>query len=107
MKKRNTFDRVNPLYEGRELALSAFKSGIFPLKRLHGKGLKILTPEQMLQRLYSSIASIALAQVKAGNTSENLLNEILEIKYSLYRAYNEFRKVIKQNIYYTYDICEF
>ena len=36
-----------------------------------GKGLKILTPKQMLERL-----SIALAQVKAGNNSENVLNEI-------------------------------
>ena len=43
--------------------------------------LKILTPKQMLQRL-----PIALAQVKAGNTSENLLNEIRQIIYSLYRA---------------------
>ena len=34
-----------------------------------GKGLKILTPKQMLQRL-----PIALAQVRAGNSSENLLN---------------------------------
>ena len=34
-----------------------------------GKGLKILTPKQMLQRL-----PIALAQVKAGNNSESLLN---------------------------------
>ena len=34
-----------------------------------GKGLKILTPKQLLQRL-----TIALAQVKAGNNSENLLN---------------------------------
>ena len=32
----------------------------------HGEGLKILTPKQMLQRF-----PIALAQVKAGNTSEN------------------------------------
>ena len=32
----------------------------------HGKGLKIATPQQMLQKLL-----IALAQVKAGNTSEN------------------------------------
>ena len=31
----------------------------------------MLTPEQMLQRL-----SIALTQVEAGDTSENLLNEI-------------------------------
>ena len=35
----------------------------------------------MLQRL-----PIALAQVKAGNTSGNLLNEIRQILYSLYRA---------------------
>ena len=36
-----------------------------------GTGLKILTPKQMLQRLL-----IALAQVRAGNISESLLNEI-------------------------------
>ena len=45
-----------------------------------GKGLKILTPKQMLQRL-----SIALAQVKVGNNSESLLYEIRQIVYSLYR----------------------
>ena len=45
----------------------------------HGEGLKILTIKQILQRL-----SIALAQVKAGNTSENVLNEIRQIRYSLY-----------------------
>ena len=38
----------------------------------HGEGLKILTTRQMLQRL-----PIALAQVKAGNTSVNLLNKII------------------------------
>ena len=43
------------------------------------KGLKILTPKQILQRL-----PIALAQVKAGNNSESLLNEIRQIFYSLY-----------------------
>ena len=42
-------------------------------------GLKIVTPKQMLQRL-----PIALAQVKAGNNSESLLNEIREIVYSLF-----------------------
>ena len=45
------------------------------------KGTKILGPTQMLQRL-----PVALAQVKAGNTSENLLNEIHQIIYSLYGA---------------------
>ena len=39
-----------------------------------GTGFKILTPKQMLQRL-----PIALAQVKAGNNSENLLNEIRQL----------------------------
>ena len=43
-------------------------------KSIHGEGLKILTPKQILQRL-----PIALAQVKAGNTSENVLNETRQI----------------------------
>ena len=54
-----------------------------------GRGLKILTPKQMLQRL-----PIALAQVKAGNNSESLLNEIRQIVYSLYQS-----KKITKNVY--------
>ena len=38
-------------------------------KAKYGEGLEILTPKRMLQRL-----PIALAQVKPGNTSEDLLN---------------------------------
>ena len=44
-----------------------------------GQGLKILTPNQMLSRL-----PISLAQLKAGNNSEKLKNEIKELLYSLY-----------------------
>ena len=44
----------------------------------------------MLQRL-----PIALAQVKAGNTSENLLNKIRQIIYSLHRAIEITGKVYK------------
>ena len=44
-----------------------------------GTGLKILTPNQMLKRL-----PIALAQIKAGNNSKSLLNEIRQIVYSLH-----------------------
>ena len=40
-------------------------------KATEGKGLKVLIPNQMLQSL-----PIALAQVKVGNNSEKLLNEI-------------------------------
>ena len=43
--------------------------------------LKILTSEQMLQRL-----PIAVAQVNARNNSDNLLNEIRKIIYSLYQS---------------------
>ena len=56
------------------------------------KGFKILTPKQMLQRL-----AIALAQVKAGNNSENLLNEIRQIIYSLYQS-KEITKKVYNNL---------
>ena len=55
-----------------------------------GKGLKILTSKQMLQRL-----PITLAQVKAGNNSQNLLNEIPQIIYSLYQSKEITKKVCK------------
>ena len=60
-----------------------------PLKsRLKEQELKILTPKQMVQRL-----PIALAQVKAGNNSESLLNEIRQIVYSLYQSKQITKKV--------------
>ena len=104
-KTSNTFEIVNALYEGLELT-NAFKSRIFPLYSTQGKGrprmlasrssdlapithvakfsdhrvsdhtrLKVLTSKQMLQRL---------PIVKAGNASENLLNEIRQLIYSFY-----------------------
>ena len=57
-----------------------------------GKGLKIATPRQLLQRL-----PIALAQVKATNNSEGLLNEIRQIVYSLYQSNLLFFASIKRN----------
>ena len=57
-----------------------------------GKGLKILTPKQTLQRV-----PIALAQVKAGNNSQNLLNEIRQITYSLYQS-KEITKKVYNNL---------
>ena len=52
----------------------------------------LLGPQQRLQRL-----QIAFAQVKAGNTFENLLNEIRQIMYSLYWA-KEITKKVYNNI---------
>ena len=54
--------------------------------------LKILTPNQMIKRL-----PIALAQVKAGNNSESLLNEIRQIVYFLYQS-KEITKKVYNNI---------
>ena len=54
-----------------------------------GLGLKILTPNQMLSRL-----TISLAQLKAGNNSEKLKNEVRQILYSLYRS-----KKLTKNVY--------
>ena len=53
-----------------------------------GQDLQILTPKQMLSRL-----PISLAQLKAGNNSEKLKNEIRELLYSLYRSKKQFIKV--------------
>ena len=57
------------------------------LEQQKGEGLKILTPNQMLSRL-----PISLAQLKAGNNSEKLKNEIRQLLYSLYRS----KKLTKQ-----------
>ena len=56
-----------------------------------GKELKISTPKQMLQRWL-----IALAQVKAGNNLESLLNQIRQIVYSLYQS--KITKKVYNNI---------
>ena len=52
-----------------------------------GQELKILTPKQMFSRL-----PISLGQLKAGNNSEKLKNEIRQLLYSLYRS----KKLTKQ-----------
>ena len=51
------------------------------------KGLQVLTPDQMVSRL-----PITLAQLKVGNSSEKLKNEITQLLYSLYRS----KKLTKQ-----------
>ena len=56
-------------------------------KQQKGKRIKILTPKQVLQRL-----PIALAQVKAGNTSNNLINETRQIICSLYQKKKKLLK---------------
>ena len=88
--QRKTLSNIDNHFNARNSAIKFIQdygSMILEVKRLakeeeeKGKGLKILTPNQMLKRL-----PIALAQIKAGNNSESLLNEIRQIVCSLHRS---------------------
>ena len=98
-EQRKSLANINMLYNARNDAIKFIEdygSMILEAKKLareqEGTGLKILTPKQTLKRL-----PIALAQVKAGNNSESLLNEIRKIVYSLYRS-KEITKKVYNNL---------
>ena len=85
-EQRNTSFNIEMLYNARNEAITFYdyyslmmSEAKTKARATKGTGLKISTPKQMLRRL-----PIALAQVKAGNNSESLLNEIRQIVYSLY-----------------------
>ena len=82
-EQKSALKNINLLYKSQEAVIKLFNDyssivSVTKHKSIYGEGLKILTPKQMLQRL-----PVALVQVKVGNTSENLLNEIRQIIYSL------------------------
>ena len=70
----NTRSKAIKIYDDYSSMMSEAKA-----KATKGTGLEILTPKQIFQRL-----PIAFAPVKAGNNSENLLNEIRQFVYYLY-----------------------
>ena len=71
-EQKNALYNIDMLYKARNEAIKFFDeySSMITEAKNESKGLKILSPKQLLQRL-----PIALAQVKAGNNSESLLNE--------------------------------
>ena len=96
-----TMRNVKNLYDSRQKIIDLFKNystikseSIFRSEHgeTKGKGLKIITPKQMLQRLL-----IALAQVKVSNISESLLNEVRQIVYSLCQS-KQITKRVYNNI---------
>ena len=100
-KQKGVINNITRFYNSREETINFFRDyGKMILDAAYksnqnetkGKGLKILTPKQMLQRL-----PIALAQVKAGNNSESLSNEIRQIVYSLYQS-KQITKKVDNNI---------
>ena len=92
-ESREARTNVENLYNARKAAIDFFNeytSIASEATRQAKKGteLKILTPNQMFKRL-----PIAVAQIKAGNNSESLLNEIRQIVYSLYRSKEITKKI--------------
>ena len=90
-------DKIINFFYGQEKNIAMLeghfkKTNIKGVKGIKVKGLQILTPNQMLKRL-----PIALVQIKAGNNSESLLNEIRQIVFSLYRS-KEITKKVYNNI---------
>ena len=93
----DTIKNIKNLYNSRGKAIKLYNDytknmseAIYKTK--HKTWLQILTPKQILKRL-----PIFLAQVKAGNNSENLLNEIGQTVYSLYQL-KEITKKVYNNI---------
>ena len=86
-EQRKTLANINVLFNARNNAIKFIEDyGSINLEaerlaKQEGTGLKILTSKQTLQRL-----PIALAQIKTGNNSKSLLNEIRQIVYFLYQA---------------------
>ena len=89
-KQKETTNHLEKLCSSIENVINFFRDYIEMLSdanyaakqnQTKGTGFKILTPKQMPQWL-----PIALAQLKAGNNSESLLNEIWQIVYSLYQS---------------------
>ena len=97
--KEDTLSTLNNFYEAREMVLNDFNGKIIltkstwtGLSNTDNSKIKVLTPQQMLKRL-----PIAFAQVKAGNKSENLLNDIRQIIYSLHQS-KEITKKVYNNL---------
>ena len=96
--QKKVLANANILYNARNSAIKFiqdYASMILEAKRLarqEGEGLKILTPNQMFKTL-----PIAVAQIKPGNNSKNLLNKIRQIVYSVYRS-KEITKKVYNNI---------
>ena len=109
IEQKETINNLEKFYKSREEVINFFIDYIEIISDANydakqnetkGKGLKILTPKQMLQRL-----PIALAQVKAGNNSESLLNEIRQIVYCLCQSKQITKKVYNNIINLFNKLC--
>ena len=79
--KIDLVERILDFDEQSDMSPLESEEAVEQRRNQQGKGLEILTPEQMLNRL-----PISLLQLKAGNNSQKLKNEIRQLLYSLYRS---------------------
>ena len=84
ISEKKLSENITKVYKSREEVINFFNDYFKRVHKAkydakHAIGLKILTHKQMLQRL-----SIALPQVKVGNTIWKFTNEIRQIRYCLY-----------------------
>ena len=96
-ESREARTNIENLYNARKAAIDFFdeytsRASEARRQAKKGTGLKVLTTKQILQRL-----PITLAQIKAGNNSGSLLNEIRQIVYTLYQS-KEITKKVYNNI---------
>ena len=93
-EQRNTIYNIEMLYKARNEAIKFYDdySLMMSEAKIKAKQNETKGTDFLLQRL-----PIALAQVKAGNNSENLLNEIRQIIYSLYQS-KEINKKVYNNL---------
>ena len=97
LEQKEVINNLEHFHKSREEVINSFRDYVEMFSDANynakqndtkGKGLKILTPKQMIQRL-----PIALAQVNVGNNSKILLNKIRQIIYSLYQSKEITKKV--------------
>ena len=89
LKKKKKIEKPNNIVKVAERIIELNK------QNQQGKGLKILTPNQILSRL-----PIVLAQLQAGNNSEKLKNGIRQLLCSLYCSKNMTKQVYNNLIKY-------
>ena len=92
-KSKDALYNIDTLYKARNNVIKFFDdyfsmASTIKYISIQGKGLKILAPKEMLQKL-----SIALARTKAGNNLESWLNVTGQIVYSLYQSKEIIKKV--------------
>ena len=94
-KIENVPENKVPIIEGNEKIINIVELILYfnQLEQQKEEGLKIITPSQMLSRL-----PITLAQLKAGNNSEKLKNEVRQLLYSLYRSKDLTKQLYKSLI---------